>query len=95
MMMNGKNAVKHKHIPTRSCVICRDNAPKRELTRLVVSGNGLEIDPSGKQTGRGAYLCTKADCWERAAQTDALNKALRTTLSDTDRQRLKQAQPTL
>jgi predicted RNA-binding protein YlxR (DUF448 family) len=51
------------------------------------------IDPSGKRNGRGAYLCDDRKCWERALSSDILNKALRTTLTDQDRERLRQAMP--
>lgn len=95
MMMSGKNTVKRKHIPTRSCAICHDRAPKPDLIRLVMTDNGLEVDPKGKAPGRGAYLCMKSECWERAVKSDALSKALKTTLTDEDRQCLRQAQPTL
>lgn len=82
-----------KHIPTRMCVVCREKAGKRTLTRLVSTDKGVWIDPSGKMNGRGAYLCDARSCWERAVTSEVLNKALRTTLTDEDRERLRQAMP--
>lgn len=71
-----------KHVPQRMCVVCREKAGKRTLTRVVRLSDGtVVIDPTGKQNGRGAYLCDKSACWERAATTDVLGHALRATLS--------------
>lgn len=84
---------RRRHVPQRTCVVCREKAEKRALTRVVSTETGLQIDPGGKLHGRGAYLCDKPTCWERAASTDVLAKALRITLSGEDRQRLLQAQP--
>jgi predicted RNA-binding protein YlxR (DUF448 family) len=86
--MNGKRA-----IPQRTCVICRCQGDKRDLTRIVRSPGGIQVDPGGKMSGRGAYLCERDDCWQRAISGSALSKALRTELSDDDRERLLQARP--
>jgi predicted RNA-binding protein YlxR (DUF448 family) len=79
-----------RHVPQRSCVACRGSRAKRELTRLVLDANGhLRIDARGQAPGRGAYLCDNTACWERAAASDVLAGALRTTLRDEDRARLR------
>jgi predicted RNA-binding protein YlxR (DUF448 family) len=82
-----------RHVPLRTCVICREKSDKRSLTRVVRTEQGLQIDPSGKLNGRGAYLCDQMTCWERAVQTDVLSKALRTTLTVQDREYLRRARP--
>jgi len=87
-------SVTNRRVPQRTCVVCRVTADKRELTRLVrTSDEGVQIDPSGKRNGRGAYLCNQSSCWQRAVESDALATALRTTLTDADRQRLRAARP--
>jgi predicted RNA-binding protein YlxR (DUF448 family) len=83
-----------KHIPQRTCVVCRTKDAKRELTRVVRTEAGLVIDLTGKQNGRGAYLCDNPACWQRAQETDVLAKALKMTLTPDDRLRLQQAAPT-
>ena len=100
MLTNGKimteavsRASRRKHTPQRTCVVCRDKNAKRQLTRVVRTDAGVVVDPGGKLNGRGAYLCEKTSCWERAVNTDILSKALRVTLSAEDRQRLQQATP--
>ena len=77
-----------RHIPIRSCVVCRRRQEKRQLTRIVMTAEGIVRDPSGKLDGRGAYLCADATCWQRAASGDFLARALRQPLREKDRQRL-------
>jgi hypothetical protein len=75
-----------KHVPQRTCVVCREIRPKRELTRIVhVPGQALALDASGKAPGRGAYLCDQRACWEQAARSDIIGKALNITLTPGDR----------
>jgi len=80
-----------KHVPVRTCVVCRDKAGKRDLMRVVRTEQGLQVDPSGKMNGRGAYLCDRESCWETAVKTDILAKALRMPLTEEDRERLRRA----
>ena len=82
-----------KQKPQRMCVVCRTRSEKRNLTRLVRTPEGVQIDTTGKRHGRGAYLCQDVKCWDRAVNTDILNHALRTNLSAADRQRLRRAMP--
>lgn len=93
MVMNKRDAgVGRKHIPQRTCVVCRETAAKRTLVRVVrTADQGVQLDPTGKKNGRGAYLCTRPECWQRALSSAVLDKALRTTLSDDDRARLSEA----
>ncbi len=81
-------------VPQRMCVVCRTTAAKRTLTRVVrTADEGVQIDRTGKRNGRGAYLCDQPGCWQRAIEMDVLAKALRTDLTDEDRQRLRDAKP--
>ena len=78
-----------KHIPQRTCVACRKVDAKRELIRLVrIADGSVEIDTSGKKTGRGAYLCRAQDCWEAGLKGGRLEYTLRTTLSQDNRRKL-------
>ena len=68
---------------------CGKVESKRSLVRLVkVSGRGVEVDPSGKMTGRGAYLCSVLECWEVGLKKGRLEHALRTSLTDDNRSQL-------
>ena len=78
-----------RHVPERSCVACRQVNPKRTLIRLVRSPEGrVEVDPTGRRAGRGAYLCTDAACWELALKRDRIGRALRTKLLPEDAEQL-------
>ncbi len=68
--------------------------PKRSLVRLVRRPEGVQIDPTGKLAGRGAYLHTKRSCWEKALK-GALAHALKTQLTPADREHLQQFMLTL
>ena len=62
----------------RSCAICREKKEKRELIRIVRRPTGeVEIDPSGKKSGRGAYICCNETCINTAQKTKRLNSALK------------------
>ena len=75
-----RSGPRQKHVPQRTCVVCRETGAKRALTRIVRTGEGsIEVDPSGRKNGRGAYLCDKPGCWDKALTTPILAKALRTT----------------
>jgi len=54
-----------KHIPQRTCVGCREVLSKRQMLRIVRTTEGVQVDPSGKLAGRGAYLHDKRSCWAR------------------------------
>lgn len=46
-----------KKVPMRKCVATGEMRPKKELVRIVRSKEGeVSVDPTGKKSGRGAYL---------------------------------------
>ena len=61
-----KQSSRPKHVPQRTCIGCREIRPKRELIRVVRTESGVEIDPTGKKSGRGTYLCKTKSCWDAA-----------------------------
>lgn len=81
---------KRKHVPERTCVVCREKYEKRRLFRLVATEEGIVVDQTGRQVGRGAYLCMKRRCWEQAVHTQSIAKALKITLTEADRLYLSQ-----
>lgn len=82
----GRTAPRPKHVPRRMCVACREHDAKRGLIRLVRSPEGaVEVDPTGKRNGRGAYLCHAPACWDRALRgggSGLVARALNTTIDD-------------
>lgn len=80
--------LKSKHLPQRSCIVCRDKQDKRNLIRLVCNASIVEVDPAGKKAGRGAYLCSKMACWDLGLKQNRVDHALRTKLNPENRQAL-------
>ncbi len=78
-----------QHTPQRTCVACRKVKTKQELVRLVrVSDGSVEVDTSGKKAGRGAYLCWSQGCWEVGLRGSQLERVLRTTFIQDNREQL-------
>ena len=87
MRMGRKNI--NKHIPMRTCVACREVKSKRELIRLVRNLNGsVQVDTSGKEPGRGAYLCRVLECWQNGLAGGRLEYVLKTKLTRENREQL-------
>jgi uncharacterized protein len=79
-----------RHAPERTCVACRQAQPKRQLIRVVRTlADGVQVDPTGKLAGRGAYLCRQATCWELGLRKGILARALKTAVTATDRAMLE------
>src|SRR5438270_10534649 len=79
-----------KHVPQRTCIACRTVEAKRGLVRVVRTPAGaVEIDPTGKRSGRGAYLCRSRECWTSALQKKSLEHALKTEINLEDRAKLQ------
>jgi uncharacterized protein len=66
---------------------CHETLSKRALIRIVRAGERVQVDPTGKLAGRGAYLHDRRTCWERGLK-GALAHALKTELMDEDRNEL-------
>ena len=81
--------VSYKHIPHRTCVACGKISPKQELMRLVcIAGGSVGVDVSGKKVGRGAYLCQSPECWEIGLKGSRLERSLRVSLNQHNREQL-------
>ncbi|HHU69386.1 MAG TPA: YlxR family protein [Thermoanaerobacterales bacterium] len=67
----------------RMCVGCKNSKSKKELIRIVrTPDNQLEIDLTGKKSGRGAYICYNVECLEKAVKNKGLEKALNRTIDN-------------
>lgn len=79
-----------RHVPQRLCIACREHDAKRSYVRLVRTPDGtVEVDPTGKRNGRGAYLCRRRSCWQRAIDSRAIDRALKVQVDDETRERLR------
>lgn len=87
---------RRKHIPLRKCIACQQRKAKRELVRVVCTPGGtIEIDPTGKHPGRGAYVCRNPQCWEVALEPKRLARALRCQVGSEEATMLKQKMASL
>ena len=78
---------KPRHVPERRCVACGQRAPKRDLVRIVRTPQGtVHADSTGKSSGRGAYLCSSMDCWDKGVRRGGLERNLRVAISPRDRE---------
>lgn len=80
-----------KKIPMRMCVGCREMKPKKSLLRIVRSPEGeITLDPGGKKSGRGAYICQQEACLARAIKQKQLDRALEAPIGPEVTQQLRQ-----
>ncbi|PRR82585.1 RNase P modulator RnpM [Clostridium vincentii] len=83
--------MKIKKIPLRMCTGCMEMKPKKELIRVVKSPeNEVSVDLTGKKSGRGAYVCRDAQCFEKAFKTKRLSRNLETSISEEIYNRLRE-----
>lgn len=62
---------------------CNLMLPKKELIRVVKSPEGeVSIDFKGKKNGRGAYICPKIECLQKARKIKRLEKSLKIKIPD-------------
>lgn len=66
-----------RKIPQRMCVGCQEMRGKKEMVRIVRTPTGeIVVDPTGKKSGRGAYVCPSTACLERAVKRKQIERAL-------------------
>ena len=83
---------KTNKVPMRMCVGCRVMHEKKSLVRIVGGTDGAaHIDVTGRAQGRGAYVCRKRECVEKAAKSKAIERALGIRLGEEMTEALKEA----
>ena len=72
-----------KKAPQRTCMGCNSKKDKKDLIRIVRNNqNEIIIDKTGKQEGRGAYICNNAECLEKIKKNKRLEKTLKAKISE-------------
>ena len=72
-----------KKKPQRTCMGCNSKKDKNELIRIVKNNkNEITVDKTGKQEGRGAYICNNMECLEKAIKSRRIEKAIEAKISD-------------
>ena len=62
---------------------CNSKKDKKDLIRIVKNNkNEISIDKTGKQDGRGAYICKNDQCLEKAIKTKRLERTLGIKISE-------------
>ena len=75
--------MKQRRIPLRTCVITKEQLPKKDLLRVVRTPEGeVKVDETGKLNGRGAYIKKDIDVLEKAKKTELLAKRLECTIDE-------------
>ncbi|AIM25156.1 YlxR family protein [Melissococcus plutonius] len=75
--------MKKRKIPMRKSVVSGEMKPKKELIRIVRSKEGIvSIDPSGKMSGRGAYIALEPEEAQKAWDKRILDRILEVSLTD-------------
>jgi uncharacterized protein len=73
----------NKKIPLRKCVATGEMKPKKEMIRIVRSKEGdVSIDPTGKKSGRGAYLSKDKDVILQAKKKNTLANQLQAKIDE-------------
>lgn len=73
-----------KKIPMRKCIATQELKPKKELIRIVRSKEGeVSIDPTGKKSGRGAYLANSEEAILLAKKKNILARHLEVAIDET------------
>ena len=74
---------KVRKIPQRQCMGCNEHRPKMELLRVVRTADGaIELDFTGKKSGRGAYICKNPECLRKARKSRRIDHNLDCTIPD-------------
>jgi predicted RNA-binding protein YlxR (DUF448 family) len=64
-------------------VACRTSGDKRGLLRVVRNPEGAAVfDPTGKASGRGAYVCASEVCIRQAHKQKKLDRSLKATVTE-------------
>lgn len=74
---------RQKKIPLRMCAGCMEHKSKKELIRVVRTPEGeILLDPTGKRSGRGAYICPQQECLKKAQKARRFERALGCAIPD-------------
>lgn len=75
--------MKTKKVPLRKCTGCGEMFDKRTLVRVVKTPQGdIQMDLTGKLSGRGAYVCKNIDCLRKARKKHAFERAFDLKIDD-------------
>lgn len=83
---------RQRHVPTRTCVVCRERRQKDDLLRIVrTPGGQVVFDRTGRLNGRGAYVCRDAGHWGDGVDRGRLKHALKIEIDESTMRSLSRA----
>ena len=83
---------KQKCVPMRMCIACRQMKPKKEMYRVTRNAEGeVFFDPTGKASGRGAYVCGDEACVQLLENKKLLHKAFAASVEENVYQTIKES----
>lgn len=77
----------NKKIPMRQCVGCHEMKDKKSMIRIIKTASLEEpekaeflLDTTGRKNGRGAYICPKKECLEKAVKSKGLERSFKMSI---------------
>lgn len=65
----------------RQCIGCGEQKNKNEMMRVLKTPeDSFVLDVTGKQNGRGAYLCKSKECFLKAVKTKGLERSFKVSI---------------
>lgn len=83
--------MKEKKQPQRMCVACKQMKNKKDLIRIVKTQNEIVLDSTGRENGRGAYICNSLECFNKSIKQKSLNRAFKENIPNEVLEKLKEA----
>ena len=72
-----------RKVPERMCIGCQSQHLKKEMIRIVRSPEGeFSVDPTGKKSGRGAYICHNEACFAKAVKEHRFEKSFKSSIDE-------------
>ncbi|MFD1548336.1 MULTISPECIES: RNase P modulator RnpM [Levilactobacillus] len=75
--------MKQRKVPMRKDIVTGEMAPKKQLVRVVRNQEQeVSVDPTGKQSGRGAYIALDVDIAKRAKKERTFDRVFDVKVPD-------------
>lgn len=75
--------IRPRKVPLRICVGCQEKIAKKSLLRIVrTPDEKVEVDLTGKKSGRGVYVCFRKECVVKAQKGRRLEKHLKHSIPE-------------
>ncbi len=74
---------RNKKSPMRKCVGCQEMKNKKEMIRIIrTAENEFMLDATGKRNCRGAYICPRKECFDRAVKSRGLERSFKQAIPE-------------